>query len=186
MNRGARESKLREDPKGLRTHVSMDIQHLNSIRRTIPAEGAVLEYGSGFSTTWLRDQADPGVTIISVDHNNRYASQTGALLSLYRPSAVGPEAAEEVQDGWEDYVYAPFRQGAAPEGAKFDIIVIDGILRNMCLYHAYEMLAEGGWVFLHDAERPLYEEGKKAIQWLFSALPQPDGRGRQLLAGKPL
>lgn len=179
-------SKVREDPKGLRTHVSMEIQHLNCIRRLIPPNGLVLEYGSGFSTTWLREQVDEGITIISVEHNNRYASKTGAILSTYRPPDVGDEAAEIQSDGWEDYVDAPIKHGVVSAETKFDVIVVDGLLRNACLRRAAELLAPGGWVVLHDAEKSLYEDGKGTIQWLAAGLPHPDGRGRQLLLGKPL
>jgi len=186
MNRGARMSRAREDPKGLRTHVSMEIAHLNCIRRLVPVKGSILEYGSGFSTTWLRNQADPSVTIISVDHNNRYASKTGAILSTYRPADVTPEAEELLGEGWEDYVYAPFRHDVVPEGTLFDVVVVDGLLRNACLKHINELVQPDGWVVLHDAEQSVYEEGMASIQWLAAALPHPDGRGRQLLIGKPL
>lgn len=185
MSIGARRSRLLEDPSGLRSSMSMNLQHLECIRKLIPADGTLLEYGSGFSTTWLRQQSREDCTIISVEHDARYAELADALLSPYAPAGVRGEPSEALQEGWEDYVYAPFRQGVVPAGTKFDIIVIDGVIRNACMVAVPELLAPEGWVALHDAERDYYSN-QNLFKWIALAIPATDEQGRQLRLGKLL
>ena len=185
MSKGARRSRLIEDPKGLKSSMAISIQHLDCIRKLIPPDGVLLEYGSGFSTTWLRQQCREDCTIISVDHDIRYAKAADAILSPYTPAGARGEPAEALQDGWEEYVYAPFRQKVVSEGSKFDVIVIDGILRNACMAAVPELLAPEGWVALHDAQRDYYSN-QNLFKWVAYAIPQADERGRQLWLGKLL
>ncbi|HZD54758.1 MAG TPA: hypothetical protein VE080_00760 [Candidatus Aquicultoraceae bacterium] len=61
------------------------------------------------------------------------------------------------EDPWDpactmdDYVSFP-----ATLGMKFDIIIVDGRKRRRCLKVAKSMIAPGGKVFLHDAQRRRY------------------------------
>lgn len=41
-------------------------------------------------------------------------------------------------------------------GGQFDVMIIDGRFRRRCLLVAKEVLAKGGVVFLHDAQKPRY------------------------------
>jgi hypothetical protein len=50
-----------------------------------------------------------------------------------------------------------FVSGPAQLGMKFDAIFVDGRKRRRCLLEASQLVAEGGIVLLHDAERPYYQ-----------------------------
>jgi len=43
---------------------------------------------------------------------------------------------------------------------RFDVIFVDGHARSTCLAQARGLLREDGRLFLHDAQRPSYDEGK--------------------------
>lgn len=51
----------------------------------------------------------------------------------------------------EKYVKMPLEVGG-----KFDLMIVDGRFRRRCLLVAKEVLAPGGVVFLHDAQKPRY------------------------------
>jgi len=46
---------------------------------------------------------------------------------------------------------------------RFDVIFVDGHARSTCLAQARGLLREDGRLFLHDAQRPSYDEGKLLV-----------------------
>jgi predicted O-methyltransferase YrrM len=179
----SRRNQLLEDPQGLRGPDSMELQHIYGLMRLLPPDGSILEYGSGFSTTWLRQQLAPEQSILSVEHDPEYAKKTGAILSPYVPDDVDEET---LTVGWEEYVFAPLKYGGLTEDVRFDLVIVDGVIRNACLLNITSFLKPDGFVALHDAERPTYEEGKAQARWLYGVLPFSDSMGRQLWLGKSL
>jgi SAM-dependent methyltransferase len=144
----------------------------------------VLEYGCGASTLWYREQ---GMNVITVEHDPVWAAIIGGVTLF--PMPKWPTRAKDAETGGgdgaiitepiDDYVRCP-RLG------KFDIILVDGILRNACLRWAHRLLTNHGIVLLHDAQRDWYELGRKDY-WKRRELPEcEDYKGPTLWAGTPL
>lgn len=97
----------------------------------------ILEYGAGQGSLWWAARAR---SVISVESN-------GEWLADLRPQApsnltlLGPLVGS-------DYVQAPFK-----EGRLFDIIVVDGILRQECAAAAISALKSHGLIILDNSDR---------------------------------
>jgi hypothetical protein len=72
-------------------------------------------------------------------------------LPTYLPEGPAPQHLEADEPDIAKYVNFP-----KEVGGPFDLIVIDGRYRRRCLLVAPEVLAPGGVVLLHDAERTHY------------------------------
>jgi SAM-dependent methyltransferase len=64
-------------------------------------------------------------------------------------------------------------------GGLFDAIIVDGRERARCLREAYTLLAPGGIVFLHDAERLRYQSAMRG--WKKGRIVSPPGQKKRLL-----
>lgn len=80
---------------------------------------------------------------------NRLSPRRGVLDGLYQQYA--------------DYVSVPVNR-------PFDVVLVDGFARTSCLkrVHHEGLVAPGGALFLHDAQRPIYIEGLQLFRpWSF-------------------
>lgn len=138
---------------------AMGERHLQTILDRLPPNGRMLEYGSGFSTLWFRSQMRNGQSILSVEHNRRWYERIGGDVILCELSIpIGVPESEQLPSGdWQSYVRCNGSE-------KFDVILVDGVLRNECLKHAKTILNEDGRIFLHDANRDWYEDGRKNLE----------------------
>lgn len=131
-------------------------------------EGArVLEWGMGGSTVWLAEHLPRGARLVSVEHDPRWHDEVSRAVGerghceLLLREQEGParrNATPEEEDpaGLERYI-------GAVDGRTFDVIVVDGVARRACLERARGLLAPGGIVFLHDAQRPWYDGAKRLL-----------------------
>lgn len=146
-------------PPSIGRHYVMALEHRKTILRSLPENGKMLEWGSGDSTLWFKANLKEGQTIHSIEHSKKYAELAGAH---FVPVKAGTNATikEEIPDvGSTDYVWYPRKLNE-----KFDVILVDGIVRNLCLLVSTIFLKEGGVVFLHDAHRSWYETGKAIFE----------------------
>lgn len=113
-----------------------------------------------------RRNTDPRVEVIAVppDHGSYPDTRREGTLEDFRSYVFWPEQ------------HAP--------GARFDGILVDGRARVHCLARALELLAPGGVVILHDANRTAYLDGapKFAHQAIF--LDYRKGRGGVFLGSR--
>ncbi len=105
----------------------------------------VFEYGSGASTVWLAQRCGETVT---VEHDkpwlDKFQRQTKGydnVSLLYRPIDNGPDAYVKAIDEFD---------------GEFDMIVIDGRHRSLCLKQAESRLKRGGIVVFDDSGRSRY------------------------------
>ena len=99
----------------------------------------VFEYGCGQSTRyWARR----GCQVWSVDHDEAWYRTVSADM--------GTECALYLGSDEDSYVGA-----IAKAGEKFDIVLIDGVLRERCVDPAVAHLAPGGFIILDNADRDL-------------------------------
>ena len=105
----------------------------------------VFEYGAGASTVWLANRARQ---VFSVEHDAAFIGRFRTMLKPYknvelleRPIVEGPRA----------YV-----ESISEIGGPFDLIVVDGRYRALCLEGATSHLSDGGVVLFDDSGRKRY------------------------------
>lgn len=138
----------------------------------------VFEYGSGGSTLfWLHHKA----IVTSVEHDTQWYQKTKSYLAkLSTPQRVdyrqisresldaqtiaqnsldynNPDnysSERKDQEGYSFKTYAT-QIDEFPDGS-FDIVLIDGRVRNSCIKHAYKKVKIGGMIILDNSDRPHY------------------------------
>lgn len=144
--------------------VIMGQRHRDRILEAITPGSRVLEWGSGGSTVWFADRLPAGAMLTSVEHDPAWHAQVARAIGrrenvrlLLKPAAgpLGRNATAEEEDP------APLQSFIhAVDGEKFDVILVDGYARSACMRAAADLLAPGGTLFLHDAQRPWYDQAK--------------------------
>lgn len=138
--------------------------HREAVLKHVRPGARVLEWGSGGSTLWLADRLPPGAYLTSVEHDGAWHKQVrdavgerpGVRLLLAEPSRpLGRNATIEEEDPGPLEAYL-----GAPDDHRYDVILVDGPARVACMAKARRLLAPGGVVFLHDAQRDWYDDGK--------------------------
>jgi predicted O-methyltransferase YrrM len=117
-----------------------------------------LEWGAGYGTSHfsrLLVPGAPGGAWIAIEHDPAWATR----IREGAPSNVEVHTVPAEREPWlpenGDGAYADFRSYVEyPDRFEpFDFILIDGRAREACLRKARELLAPGGVVVLHDANR---------------------------------
>ena len=101
----------------------------------------VFEYGAGYSTLFFAARC---AAVTAVEHNRAWVEEVRAL-------APGNVEVLHRQDG-DDYWRA-----AAVTGARYHVVVVDGLRRERCLPFAEEALRPAGVIVLDDSDRPAYQ-----------------------------
>lgn len=111
----------------------------------------VLEWGSGDSTIWFAERSRE---VVSIEHKPEWYEN---VLERCRSEHVGNvrillrriERPHDTHDPEHPYVQAPVK---CSQGA-FDLILVDGRLREYCARAAPDWLKPGGILIIDDAER---------------------------------
>ena len=109
----------------------------------------VLEYGSGASSTYWPQRYEFIKTWVAVEHQAKWALAVAEQQVQNVIVILTGNLTEE------SYVHPP--ETLVP----FDMIIVDGMLREKCLELSYRWLAPGGVVLLHDADRLGMEQFEK-------------------------
>ena len=139
----------------------------------------VFEWGSGFSTVYYAQYLKKNGVFLqwyAIDNNKVWHDKVaamvrdkglGACVSLYlkeflpflmKPDwgKIPPPCGVFAPKTDNEFDYINFPKTLAE---KFDIVVIDARFRRRCLQVAKEVLAPGGVIVLHDAQKPHYHQG---------------------------
>ncbi|MBX3385409.1 MAG: class I SAM-dependent methyltransferase [Phycisphaeraceae bacterium] len=147
----------------------MGLKHRRRILSALAGGGRMLEWGMGGSTAFFAEHLPPGASLTSVEHHKGWFDHVHAALAdrpnvrlFLREPANGREilanatAEEDDPTHLHDYIHAV-------DGERFDVILVDGYARGECLLHARSLLNPGGVIFLHDAQRPWYDQPKSGL-----------------------
>jgi hypothetical protein len=171
---------IHEKPKRELLEHRMGLAHREWIKAVAGTDKRVLEWGCGASTLWYREN---GIKVTTVEHDPVWAAIIGGVM-LY-PMPAWPTRARDAEG--TPVVTAPeFDYVRCPGLGRFDIILVDGILRNACLRYAPRLLTNHGIVLLHDAQRDWYELGRKDYTTVRELPECEDYKGPTLWAGRPL
>jgi hypothetical protein len=112
------------------------------LENRLPAGLDILEYGAGNSTLWWMAKAN-SVVSIETDHSwaERVKSRLAANAELHLAEA-------------EDFLHT-----IRGIGRKFDVIVIDGAVRNKCAQFVSEVITTHGVVIWDNSDRQEYAPG---------------------------
>ena len=140
---------------------------------TTPAESAflfaeidknkkVLEYGSGQSTIEIAERCNE---IISIEHQEEWYTKnllvkpSNCEILLRKPTLPYSEGEHcGTYDEFKDYIEAPLYK------TPYDVIFIDGRARVACASICNKLGHKDTIVFVHDFERPEYQEVLKYLQ----------------------
>jgi predicted O-methyltransferase YrrM len=115
-----------------------------------------LEWGGGLSTVQFPALLPADATWTAIEHDAGWARTLAGMVT--RPGTtvrqVPPDDLAFVGDG-DAVSFARYLE-AADAGAPYDFIFIDGRARAAALTRAHGLLAPGGVVVLHDANRDAY------------------------------
>lgn len=129
----------------------------------------VFEWGSGESTLFFLSL---GAEVISIEHDAEWYGKIGERLFQlsmedchvvpYHDGTIGSNPANPIhyKSASTELGEVNFKKYAsiidAYKGSKFDLILVDGMARASCLYHAASHVAENGCIILDNAERDYY------------------------------
>lgn len=105
---------------------------------------AALEWGPGHSTDIIANFRSLE-RVVSIEHDPIYFEKMR--------TRIYPELSLYLEPDFERYVALPAKRGLGP----FDLIFVDGRNRARCLQEAQKLLAIGGIVIVHDADREDYQ-----------------------------
>lgn len=136
-------------------------QEYRYIQSLIKLEGfkTALEWGSGASTVWFPDNCPSIESWVAIEHDLPYYD--------YVKVRVSPKVDLRLIQEPEKYINVD---------GKYDFILIDGVYRDKCLEHAFELLSDHkhSQIILHDSGRKEYHDwyDKYAYKTIF------EGEGR--------
>lgn len=116
----------------------------------------VLEWGSGFSSLYFPSFLDEKSSWLSIESNEDWAR---SISEMNNNRSVEIKRASQ-----ESYVDEANSQG------QFDLIIIDGLFRQLCLERSGRLLSERSFVFIHDANRKEYHSHLDRFQhqWILT------------------
>jgi protein-L-isoaspartate O-methyltransferase len=126
-------------------HPWMNFPLVEFLNTRLNAQHTVFEYGSGLSSLYFAERVK---AITSVEHNKDWYDRTRMLLDERKNADV---VFFELNNEYPDAI----RFAGADK--KYDIVVIDGRMRNSCIEKAVDFLTTQGVIILDDSDRPRYE-----------------------------
>jgi predicted O-methyltransferase YrrM len=112
-------------------------------------EKSVLEFGSGMSTIWYAMRAGK---VLSVENSRPWYDQVSSILDQRKLTNVDYRFASSA----EDYV-RPLEVGVG-----YDLIMVDGSMRDRCTEGALDLLKPGGIFYLDNSDRAAFPGSDEA------------------------
>jgi predicted O-methyltransferase YrrM len=146
----------------------------------------VFEYGSGASTIWLSRRAEE---IHTVEHHRgfgemmaaEFASLPQVSLRIIEPVPSDTPRVGSQKEGHAGLDFADYVDSIDAVEGEFDLIVVDGRVREACLVKAVERLKEDGLIVFDNSRRKRYQAAIQAsglreerLKGLTPTLPYPE------------
>lgn len=112
-------------------------------------EKRVLEFGSGMSTIWYAMRAG---TVVSIENSRSWYEHISGILDQRKLTNVDYRFAELAGD----YVHPPKIEDG------YDLIMVDGSMRDRCTESALDLLKPGGIFYLDNSDRAVFPESDEA------------------------
>lgn len=120
---------------------------ITTLDEFLTRDKSVLEFGSGMSTVWYARRAG---SVVSIEDYRPWFDQVDRLLRTQGLTNVDYRFAPTQ----EDYVAAPSR--------GFDLIMVDGSIRDRCTEAAIHLLKPGGIFYLDNSDRAAFPDSGEA------------------------
>ena len=129
-----------------------------------------LEWGAGYSTLIFPRFLPPGARWLAIEHDPEWARTVSALCRDSQVTVVHVppnkrNSAELGEIGSQDE-FGQYVESAG-ELAQYDFILVDGRARSECLRKGRTILAPGGVIALHDANRDRYDCARSSYPYQF-------------------
>jgi len=159
---------------------------IRDLKRVIPTDASVFEYGSGNSTLWWQTHAKE---VVSVEHDRPWfehaktgeradvrlreagdaenASLFDELRGVLGELPTPPADLDERTQTARGVTTEPFLSYIAelmtfPSG-HFDVIIVDGMAREACARLAADRLKEGGFIVFDNSDRDEYADAYRYL-----------------------
>lgn len=147
---------------------------------TVDATSSVFEYGGGGSTAWFADRVGH---VTTVEHDDTWYPTLARMMRQAENATVLHRSASS---GFDDYA------GVIDEydDDTFDMVLVDGRRRVVCVEHSVSKVKPGGLLILDDSDRPEYASAHALLySWqkreLFGLVPCKDRPGTTTIWTKP-
>jgi hypothetical protein len=132
-----------------------------------PGPVRVFEYGSGASTLWLAHRADE---VHSVEHHRGFgemmqgelADSEHVTLRIVEPVESSHPVVPSAKEGHGGLDFERYVAAIDQVEGDFDLIVVDGRAREVCLARARSRLARDGVIVFDNSARRRYREAIRA------------------------
>jgi hypothetical protein len=148
---------------------------INWVKSYVKKHMKVFEYGTGGSTLFY---ADSVAELVSVEHNKnwydkivrRLEKRHNAKVYLQEPEFIDNQArlTEYISKTFSEYQNYSFEKYVRtieryPDN-YFDLVVIDGRCRPMCLSISLKKVKKGGWILFDNSERYHYQNAINSLK----------------------
>lgn len=121
---------------------------INLLNQRLNKSMSVFEYGSGNSTAWWASHVK---NVISLEYDEKWYEKV-------KPTLPSNAKLEFIPVGQE------YPRAATKQGHKFDIIMIDGRMRNECAVESLKALKNKGVIVWDNTDRQKYQKGIKYLK----------------------
>jgi predicted O-methyltransferase YrrM len=131
-----------------------------------------LEWGAGYSTVYLPKRIRNLKKWISIEHDQQWYATIKSKIKdehvelIHIPPDNYPWSDKDKDGSYSDLEH--YIEYPGDLNLLFDFVLVDGRARNECLNHASDLISPSGFVFLHDAQRPYYQNSIEKYKFVFT------------------
>jgi hypothetical protein len=146
---------------------------INWVKNYIKKEMKVFEYGTGGSTLFYANSA---YELISVEHNKSWYDKIVKYTETFKNVKIYLHEPEPINDietcAFISQTFTEYHNYSFEKYVKvielypdnyFDLVVIDGRCRPMCLLTSIKKVKKGGWILFDNSERLHYQNAIDSI-----------------------
>lgn len=133
-------ARLALDYRPVQPWISYDAQPV--IAAHLTPDSRVLEFGSGMSTVWY---AEHSREVVSIEDYRPWYAQVQGIIAKRKAGNIRYRFAADVEQ------YTTLSE--AERGDGFDLIMVDGSARELCVRRTLDLLRPGGMMYLDNSDK---------------------------------